>query len=277
MHWVFNTNYLQLSLNSNGNFFVELKSYRNINIEEGDFFLILSKKYDNYFFISWGQITEKKMERRKDPDFPDTFTFTLSEPSELKDYNSLKDLAYSLQKIYYFDEPWINFRRQYSRISKIDFDNVVKGNIYYARTFFGKIIKCLPYEHKLGFISKAISTASDSYIRGENYELALQLLKEYLDQNLFIYGEYLISIHENLKNMIPREDIDEAGFLNDADNKNDKKIIVIQAEIFRSLFSERYQNFWNNIQMYLQETVQEEFKGIFQDQRWPVDLRKRNY
>ncbi len=114
--------------------------------------------------------------------------FELEIIKQLSENNTLNDLEYSLQSVYSYHKPIVHFQQQFRALNKNDFETIVNGWVYSARTVFGKLANAMPRQNKLELMLQAmdkfntVDFAKISLLEGLNF------LYDYIDRRILSRG-----------------------------------------------------------------------------------------
>jgi hypothetical protein len=178
----------------------------------GERIILLSSRNKKWLFTHTGTILN--IEERKS-NFQDKFdsiinyrvNATLSPP------NNLEDFSYSLLRIKRFDDPIQHFSRlQYAKISEIEFEAIANGEIFIARTVFGKLINSLHLEHRRNFLRILLSNKPVIIFENVDYVNLYYELKNYLEENIFTPIQWLRSTYYMLNTIVEKDQLFSIGF-----------------------------------------------------------------
>jgi hypothetical protein len=233
-----------------GTFFIR-SSMDQIGIKEDDEVIVASLIEDDLSFVSEGIITKVKqidkinpssqlISQKKEEGLPAPkeyyhHNFKIQITKGLKNNNLLSDLEYSIKSVYRFNKPIIHFQQQFRDLSKQDYDTIVHGWIYTARTTFGKLVNAIPRQNKLEFMLQAMDHFSTVDFIHISLNDGLNFLYDYIDRRILSRGRLLVEtntlIKNHLSNIVPTNEI---GFVNPKTEKSDS--LSAQAEVFENLF-----------------------------------------
>ena len=244
---------------------------KNISMKEKDRFVFLDKNDREYFFSSYGYINKCYNGYLRNNNYRNGYDIFLTQENEIEINNSLNDFVYSLNKINDFEYPYRHFRNPYSHLTRQDYETIITGNIYYSRTFVGKVLKALPKEHLDNFLRYYYDKKSYSFSYIINYQEVFELLKEYLDKFIFVPGHYLNESFYILENIIGNNNlINELKF---NFNEEGSDYIYLKAKDLRSFFNYLEEN---NIFLSLKNDIKENyfsernFNNSFKDKTLPI-------
>lgn len=289
-----------------------------LSVLEGDQYILLDKE-DNkeYVFRNFGHIAEidepkvipptayelRENEMRKSTDLPPLTRYMhvleVEVEKRLTDNNELDDYAYSLLAVDNYLKPEAHFRHRLTRLRGFDYQTITQGLIYVSRTAFGRLVNAMPVENKYDFLLYAIDRFGKLEFKNIDYIEAVDLLQQYIEQNILSQGRYLVEseriLREELKESgVPMNVVgfgkmeeDDEGAIRSAParrtygNRNEIKdmpdLLTPQARHFHSLFY--YEN-EKNVMRRLRESValfqqgEDRFRDVFAKQNWPIDMRQ---
>ncbi len=259
----------------NNEFSISITTGGNISISGGDRFVLLS---DDIFFMS-GSVLDKKTDKKNEHSEEYIHSIKLRVEKKLDTNNTIKDLAYSLIKVYKFKKPEDHFSRSYSILMDRDYFTITEGNIFWARTVLGKIGNALPKEHKMNFVKMCIDEFGTALFQGDRYGDAINSLKKYIDNNILSQGKQLMDsismLKENLNGKVTEGEIEDIGFLGEDDHNAD--ILMIQERKIRKLMElQERLNIWQEVSAEISEKEREteEFNETFKSVPWPLELNE---
>jgi len=201
--------------------------------------------------------------------------FDFSITKKLTKNNLLSDLEYSLKEVNRFNKPIVHFRRQFRVIPHDDFDTIINGWIYAARTVFGRLVNAIPRQNKLEFMLEAMNKFSTIDFKEVSLQKGLDFLYDYIDRRILSRGRLLVAtndlIEDKLSDIVPIEDI---GFRNPTSGNEDT--LHPQAQIFKKIFELQGKA---DLRKYVNAAISENselesrFLQIFTNETWPIDLR----
>lgn len=201
--------------------------------------------------------------------------FEFKVDSLLQKNNLLSDLEYSLKSVYIYSKPIRHFQHQYRAVIREDYDTIVNGWVYTARTIFGKIVNAIPRQNKLEFMLHAMDYFSTVDFSEVPLTEGLDFLNSYIKDRILSRGRLLVEtnklVKNNLSEIVP---LNEIGFINPQTQKSNT--LKPQAEIFEKIFDLETQI---NLVQFIRKSISENselesrFIKIFKNQTWPIDLR----
>lgn len=272
-----------------GEFFIS-STMESIGIDEGITILTCSPQNRDLKFESEGLITKvknivtvkpskdkiekNKLEGRPPPRDSYHHYFEMRIRKPLKETNLLSDLEYSIKAVDRFNNPIVHFQQQFRELDEKDFETIVKGWIYTARTAFGKLINSIPRQNKLEFMLQAMNEFSTIDFKEVPLNQGLRFLYQYIEVRILSRGRLLVEtdtlIRENLRNIINSE---EVGFINPITGKED--LLGQQAKIFANLFElQTKSDFKSAVNKAASENsaLEIRFQKLFNKTTWPIDL-----
>ena len=206
-------------LNQEIEFFIqyEVKSILKKEFNGKVLFLYFDKNIKEWVFQYVGDLT--KYEFIKDPD--KNLIFFKATFENVKPYGNimpLETVKYSLKTIKNFKNPERNINFYLNTISRVEYDAIVLGEIYYSRTVFYKLFQSLPYDHKLSFYKRIFNLNPYSTTLLNDCGTLLKELEDYIEMNIFQSAQLLLAAYEILKKFVQEDDLSKIGF--DKANKN---------------------------------------------------------
>ena len=163
-----------------------ITSKRAISIQPGHVVVAFSRNGGGVTFMWHGAITSRTPEKEEEEAEAIEYVLGVSGVHEFDDGpRDLVDFAFSLVKVYRYEEPWRHFNRSYVSIDTFDFETILKGWVFYARTAFGTFANALPTEKLFEYLQLAAEEQPARVVRGGDMASAWRLLRE------FIQDEYV--------------------------------------------------------------------------------------
>ncbi len=222
MNWVFRPShscFISLSTVNDDKFVFSFKTRLNFSGEEGDRVVLLGSEGEGFYFEFTAQIISIESKASDEQKLRDIIV-TLSDLEPIKTPSKIDDLMYSLHKVYNYDRPHIHFNRVYSRLTNDDFDVIVNGRIFIARTAFGKLVNSLHRQHRISFVQMLIERNPNIYFTSRKYDEAFDLLKEYIETRILIFTEFL-SDAWNIFQIINPDNNNQIAFAESNDKRRD--------------------------------------------------------
>ncbi|MBA4241485.1 MAG: hypothetical protein C0448_12225 [Sphingobacteriaceae bacterium] len=254
---------------------------------------------ENVYTIEDKSLTKREREinlaRIKDGKKPIKYfrhTLDFTDAESFKTHKSLDDYSYSLLKIYKrYINPVRHFSRVVTELPKSDYETLELERIYIERTLFGRLINSIPYENRLQFILIAVNQFKKADFREIPLADALILLKDFVSSGLIKMGEYLIESQKLIKNNYELfGDIEKVGFISpDIFNSNEElkedhldlktDYIESQSKLFNRLFEidTDFDSLFSIAGFEIKQNEKMEFRKIFSESSWPIDLTFDNY
>lgn len=190
---------------------------------------------------------------------------------------TLRELAYSLQKVYRYDKPSVHFRRKYVSLSPDDFTTIVTGSIYWARTGFGLYVNTLRREQFAHFLDE-VSVFGPGIFDSENLERAWQILREFVEEEYISAAELVHQIHAQADELhsggLPELEFENIGI--SLDEPNEVFDSLYEQEIRLSRFMSIARSDKTDILEQLSDKMKKEaesetrFQKVFVGTPWPL-------
>lgn len=213
-YWVFNLNGFAFPLKEGVDADVTFETGYNFRGEAQDSVLILG--YTNGLrFLFKGEISAEPVvtpvdllgvKRRYKVTLKITKVTALTEPNLLSDY------AYTLSRVKKLTKPEKHFSRAYTRISSKDYHAITNGEIFIARTFFGKVVNALHPGHRVAFVKRILDEDPLLYAQGRNYIKAFDMLKEYILETIIEPAQMINDAHRMIIDISPKTKIARISF-----------------------------------------------------------------
>jgi hypothetical protein len=301
-NWIFNANYADAQLSQLRDEFpfetqIEIKSKRrNLNIRGNDPFLLMNDGGENHNFsfshygtvidigkgveLPYSKLEQIENEIRKSNNqtpLQRTYSYKVigATKGELVSNNRISDLSFSLTAIDLYTKPYRHFQKQLRSVESEDYETIVKGYVYVARTAFGKIANAMPPANRMEFTLLSMEKFQNEYLKEIDYMKALEFLFDYIDRKIIEPGRYLVNsdllLQKVFKNTaVPFERI---GFLESEEKEPDS--IHEQAKLFKDLFGQgKGADLLADIkeEIYNNGDIEKRFTKIFNKSKWPVDV-----
>jgi hypothetical protein len=190
--------------------------------------------------------------------------------------NSLDQLAFSLLAVEDYYHPAVHFQEQIRTLTKEDYDTVLNGWVYLARTAFGKLANALPLANRLEFRIILLKEFKAEVIQHPDYVKLFGMLYDYIDRRIFSKGRMLIQTAEMMHEVLDdldKEQIADIGFIAPGQSHGDS--IVVQADLFRSLFDEGKPALLRelNSEVTKNRATEDRFTHIFSRRELPLILK----
>lgn len=171
---------------------IVLRSRQSIRIKESDRCIISTHTGDrDIVFSQQGSCAE--VIHKSESDY-DTYVIRFSR-LESFEKSFLRDLTFSLTKIRNLDNPHRHFARTYTSISKYDFDTIVLGRVFIARTAYLLFLRSMPERLRIQFEwDESLAGRSRPYLA---YSTRWNLLQSFLADHVFYIGNLTSSITSN--------------------------------------------------------------------------------
>ena len=251
--------------------------------EKLDKVIVLRKRGENWRFTVYGEISNIKIPITKSLKGvwgkKTNLTVYLH---KIKSYNlknadtfSFDELKFSL-KAYSKISAQIHKQNNYAiPISDFDFETILKGRIFMARTAFGRLATALPIESQFDFIKCILDNYKCYDLRVLGYRKALDALLRFIDARFECVGEEIIKANDLLTKVFGNSDIDldEVGIYDERESKS--RSIRKQSKLFSRLKSlEEELQILTQLDTYLKENekTEEIFEKEFRNYSWPLNL-----
>lgn len=277
-YWIFKLNHSKrqflIDLISSGSNNIKLE-YRVKTIPKNEIdgkvlFLYQNDLTKNYEFEYEAIINSVEVIRNKES--PHLFRIVFDHLKTIDKVINLKDVKYSLKNITNIAKPNRDLSLNLNSISRIEYESIVHGDIFYSRTIFLKLYETLPYKHKLAFYKIIFDLNPYSVTLTNDHELLLNKLENYIETYILEPAKLFVESSNILKSFVDEYSYEKIGF-----NRTDKPVDNLQiqlnfAQMFISLynkdlfdkFKQTYENF---------KKTELEFKKVFKNTPSPVTLK----
>ena len=180
--------------------------------QKDDNIILLSFIDDEWRFTSFGIIIYIEHKKLKNTEqFENIIEYQIT--TELRSANFLRQYAYTLLRIKNLNSPINNLPRNiYLQISDPEFESISRGEIFLARTMFGKFFNALHIDHRNNFLRILLSKQPMLLFGPINYFELYNELKNYLEENIFQHAWWLRSSYELLSQILTQDQLFEIGF-----------------------------------------------------------------
>lgn len=287
-NWVFNEKYIDIRQGNTSPFELDIISrWSRIRVSQGDNYILLSDETQGFRFKEQGEVvytadpqplpyTQAEINENNrrarlglDPMPPkNKHTVHISPKKQLHTINRFYDLVYSLLAIKNYARPMAHFQRQYRELNNIDYETIIKGWLYVARTAFGKLVNALPNDVKLEFMLIVTRDFKTMNFTKLEYDKVFDKLEEYIEGHILSQGRLLIETERLLREIgVPAAKI---GFYDEESLKTD--LVQTQARLFQDLFAVDPGNtLIQEIKTEIEENEEESrFDKIFKERAWPL-------
>lgn len=162
------------------------------SLQEGDDVLFFERTNDDLIFFGVSAVETVKTEIVEEGrEFVIAASFV--DATELDPSRLLSDFTYSLKKVYRYLEPTIHFRQRVIKLLGEDFNSIVRGEIFWARSAFGNFVNCLPADRLLAFIQLVSQNVPDLLLETPIFARLWPMLRdwirdEYVDAYFYAFG-----------------------------------------------------------------------------------------
>jgi hypothetical protein len=207
------------------------------------------------------------------------FLAHLASIRSLKNSSLLSEITYSLKKIYRYRQAYRHFPRKYLRLNRDDFNTIISGSIYWARTAFGIYGNMLTSKQFGHFIQEAAISTPEIFVRQWDYDLAWKVLRQFIEDQYITAGELLQAIHAKVAQIqrenMPDLDYMKLGIYSDEDDKND--LLYDQEKLLTEFLALTRQDGVDVLEELSHKIVEASnsepgFQKIFQNTPWPLQL-----
>lgn len=257
---------------------IHMESKRSVNISNKDHVVIFNSKGGDINFTHHGIIDNIDLSVKNENLY--IFTGNLPKVIKFKEIRVIKDLLYSVTKIYRYDKPRLHFRRPYIRLTTDDFDTIINDQIFWSRSGFGFFVRELSDLQFAKFLSYLVDSDPTFFLSSQSYSQVWSQFKS------FIIQEFLaaINLFKALKYEAEHiEDLDEENFIFDdlklSSDENNNKIdnISHQARLFDDLAESLYlehdeKDLFSEIDSAISdnEELEIKFEKKFRGKPWPI-------
>lgn len=231
---------------------------------------------------SWGQEYAEEEKRMKENGLiwdeskagKELFLVKIKSDSDIPNHPTLDSLKYSLRFVRNFTRPESHLIRSIRKIDHEDFETIVNRRYYYSRTAFAHLISALHPAHQKQFAYQALEKLQTTVSYGIDYQAALHILKDYIDEIIISRGKLLVSIKSMLEaKFSDLMEIGKVGLVNDETLKSDR--LMIQGSYFELFFAEEAKSqFWDSLFYRIRDNEENEeaLRKVFSKISWPIDI-----
>jgi len=189
----------------------------------------------------------------------------------------LENVMYSLKKIQKFETPYLEIKNNLNKITPIEYDAIVDGEIYYSRTVFYKLFNSLHKEHKIAFYSHIFNSSKNKNKIENNFSKLLPLLQGYIETHIYNSAILFIEAINVLQALQQDINLDEIGF----DSSEEKSLSgVIDYSVHQIEYSKQFISNYDSMPKIDEirneyenfKETEEEFYKIFKNTPFPTEL-----
>ncbi len=259
-----------------GEEFVITKSHRYASLMKGDQVVFFTKYHTEIEFQLYSEIISVSHEIEKEAENKYLTIASISGKNKINNPLTVRDLAYSLEKVYRFSRPYLHFNRQYVILSDIDWETIIDGSIFWSRTAFGIFINELQEEQLNRFIRELAQTDPGLLLPTPDYRLVWKSLNKFIQNEFISASNLLTEIHKQVDSLNRDYDLgldyNELGFSTD---DNEKPDFLFQQEQSLSNFVSSLRFEGEDILQVLTENIEksnseQRFQKIFGGTPWPL-------
>lgn len=189
----------------------------------------------------------------------------------------IEDVMYSLKKIKNHKNPYLEIKDNFNKITHIEYEAIVFGEIYYSRTFFLKLFNSLHKKHRLAFYNNIFNSSNNKDKIENNYSKLLPQLLEYVEANIYKSAFLFVEAFKIFRSLNQEVNINEIGF--DSSVEKDKQAVIDylmpQIEYSKDFMSNyesmpKIDDIRNEYSDF--KKTEEEFYKIFKNTPFPTEL-----
>ncbi|WKL48703.1 hypothetical protein Q1W71_02725 [Flavobacterium pectinovorum] len=247
----------------------EIKTVPKNEIDGKVLFLYQNDLTKNYEFEYEATINKTEVIRTESG--PHSFRIVFDQVKKIDKVINLEDVKYSFKNSTNITKSNRYLNLNLNSISKVEFEAVLYGDIFFSRTIFLKLYETLPYEHKLAFY-KIIFDLNPYEVKLTNdHELLLLKLENYIENYILNPAKLFVESSEILKKLVDENSYEKIGFnttrraidyLDPQVNYAENFISLYNNDLFDK-FKQTYENF---------KETESEFKKLFKNMPSPVTL-----
>lgn len=236
----------------------------------GDGIIFLTRQSGEFSFTSYGIINLIKSKKLEDKLYVNEIFLKIYEITE--QVNLLENYNYSLKRITNFKRPEVNFKAQLGSLHKAEYEGIIAGEFFYARTAFGKYVNALPQEHQLAFIKYFMEIAPEIYFNPtKNFDRALEILEDYIENRVTTPARLMNEGFKILTKYVLETELDKIGV-----SKEGKTIdrLIPQIDIIENHLEEvRIKEEMDEINRdFRSSELQSLYKKRFAKTDWPINF-----
>lgn len=220
-------------------------------------------------------ITEEESIQQPSKDKKKFFTITFNNIERLKEVKTIDELKYSIKNIKKLIKPLSGDKININKISRIEYDSIVLGEIYYSRTVFYKLFDSLQKDHKLAFYNEIFNLSKDKSKVENDCNKLLPLLQLYIENNIYKSAQLFVESIEILKSIDQNIDLSKIGF-DDTENKLKAIDHLLLNYEYSKLFISSFENLPSQDEIRNEYSdfrkTETEFYKIFRFIPFPLDL-----
>jgi len=176
--------------------FTITKSRGFAQIHKGDDVIFFDKHPRGVNFTSYSNVVSVRQDRKSESENAEFYTIArISEITPIENPLSASDLAYSLERVYRYNKPYRHFYRQYVSLSRVDYETIISGLIFWSRTAFGIFINELQREQLNRFIQELAQINPELLLPAPDYSRVWQVLNDFIQEEFLGAASLLKEIH----------------------------------------------------------------------------------
>lgn len=236
----------------------------------GDRIVFITGHSGEFSFKNYGIINLIEFEKLDDKLYNTEISLTIYEIA--KQANFLKNYNYSIKRITNFESPAVNFKAQLGSLHKAEYEGIINGEYFYARTAFGKYVNALPQEHQLAFIKYFMEIAPEIYFNTtKNFDRALEVLENYIENRITIPAIFMNESFKILTDYVLETELNEIGLSKEGETID---YLKPQIDIIESYLKE-VRNKEEKVEInqdFRNSEIQFLYKKHFAKSDWPINL-----
>jgi len=210
---------------------------RSLSVKPEDSFILLSSEMTERTFTHEALVTG--VEQVKEEEEVRVFRVTIDKWKTLERQLPLDDFYYSLTIVRNLKKPYLHFRQGYRRIPEGDYQSIVHGEPFLARTLFLELLLALP-----DMLRRQFTIEGDLFLdlEGENslFLNRLTRLLAFVNERVLTVGSQLLEIRATWE-AISSSGANEGGvepYFDDEEASHGAVNILRQAQLFQQLQTE---------------------------------------
>jgi len=271
MYWLFNDKYFNHTTESKQKF--AWQQGRRFKGEPGDNVIMFRYSSMNPVFTSLLEIVEveiRPVSENNQSSQRNSITLSLRLLDQFKNEKEIQDYLYSFPRILYYRERlYRHFNRKYYRLTEMEFDAIVKDEIFVARSVIGTVLNSMHRWHLETFVNELVKQMPEILINKYRHDEVLQLLRTYLEDSVITPAMQLKKGYDIMEGVIEEEARQLMAFSDEWENAM-QDTVSGQVNLINEFMDGLQSNLVidNNY-----KEIDQKFEKIFKNRPLPIDLK----
>jgi hypothetical protein len=204
-YWLLRQNAPSITMSEGSPGFV-ISSRRQPSIEKGDKIVAFTNTGGIATFLHYADVVAVNRADSEDLDGHRETRVSVNEWTPLKDPVELKLIVYSLTLVHNLEKPALHFRRGYRSLPTVDFETIIKGEVFVNRTAYYVLLEALPNSLQLAF--RAAQLVERPLRPNISFAERLRRLEHFIAERVLSIGHLLSTLNTTINQCELR---DESG------------------------------------------------------------------